>query len=160
MVSLLFVCTANVCRSPLAEYIMKQMIAEKENPEETPEDSWRVESAGTWGVNGSDMADGVKQVLGEMGIKPGKHIARTVNEEILNGFDLVLTMERGQKEAIKIEFPSSAENVYMISEMIGKRFDIRDPMGGTIDEFRKTAGTIKMILDQGFDKISQLISGS
>ena len=67
-------------------------------------------------------------------------------------------MERGQKEAIKIEFPGSAEKVYMLSEMVGKRFDIRDPMGGTIDEFRKTAGIIKMVLDQGFDKISQLIS--
>ena len=158
MSSLLFVCTANICRSPLAEHIMKQILAEKENLTAESEYTWRVESAGTWGVNGSDMAESVRQVLGEIGIKPGNHIARTVNAEILNDFGLILTMERGQKEAIKIEFPGSAEKVYMLSEMVGKRFDIRDPMGGTIDEFRKTAGIIKMVLDQGFDKISQLIS--
>jgi protein-tyrosine phosphatase len=157
MSTLLFVCTANICRSPMAEFLMKDKLAKLGSLAENPANDWRVGSAGTWGMDGSDMAEGVRAVLEEMGIKPGRHFARTVTAEMLNAFDLILTMERGQKEAIKIEFLTSAERVYMLSEMVGERFDIRDPMGEPIDEFRQTAKIIDSILNRGFDRIKQFI---
>jgi protein-tyrosine phosphatase len=157
MPSLLFVCTANVCRSPLAVVLMKDKLTRLKKSTGTPLGEWRIESAGTWGMDGSDMAVGVRTVLVEMGIKPGNHSARTVNAELLNAFDLILTMERGQKEALKVEFLESAGRVYMLSEMIGERFDIRDPMGEPIEEFRQTARLIETILNQGFDRIKFLI---
>jgi protein-tyrosine phosphatase len=158
MPALLFVCTANVCRSPLAAILMKNKLAKLEISTGKPLDDWRVESAGTWGMDGSDMAVGVRTVLVEMGIKPGNHSARTVNAELLNAFDLILTMEKGQKEALKAEFLESAGRVYMLSEMIQERFDIRDPMGEPIEEFRQTARVIETILNQGFDRIKYLTS--
>jgi len=117
---------------------------------------WRVESAGTWGMDGSDMAEGVKTILKEKGIEIQQHCARTVDEELLNSFNLILTMEKGQKEALRIEFPVISERVYQLSEMIGERFDIRDPIGEPLDEFRKTARTLTSVLDKGFDRILQL----
>ena len=157
MPSLLFVCTANICRSPMAEYLMKEKLAKLESMPENPAEGWRVESAGTWGMDGSDMAEGVRTVLEEMGIKSGSHPARTVTAEMLNEFDLILTMERGQKEALNIEFPESAGRIFMLSEMVGERFDLRDPMGEPIDEFRQTARIIDTILNRGFDRIKQFI---
>jgi len=136
---------------------MKEKLAKLARLTENPAEDWRVESAGTWGIDGSDMAEGVRTVLEEMGIKPGSHSARTVTAEMLNAFDLILTMERGQKEALKIEFLKSAGRVYLLSEMVGERFDIRDPIGEPIDEFRQTAKIIDSILNQGFDRIKQFI---
>jgi protein-tyrosine phosphatase len=121
--------------------------------------AWRVESAGTWGLDGSDMADSVKVVLKERGITPETHAARTVNAEMLNAFDLILTMEKGQQEALRIEFPEVAERVYLLSEMIGERFNINDPIGQSLTEFRNTARNIATILDEGFEKIKQLTGG-
>jgi len=135
---------------------MKEKLAKLDDLPGDPAEDWRIESAGTWGLDGRDMAEGVRQVLLEMGIKPGTHSARTVNAEMLSAFDLILTMERGQEEALKIEFSDSAGRVYMLSEMVQERFDIRDPMGGPIEEFRGTARIIETILSQGFDRIKHL----
>jgi protein-tyrosine-phosphatase len=141
----------------MAEFLMKEKLAKLENLTENPAEDWRVESAGTWGIDGSDMAEGVRTVLEEMGIKPGSHSARTVTAEMLSEFDLILTMERGQKEALKIEFSESAGRVFMLSEMVGERINLRDPMGEPIDEFRQTARIIDTILNRGFDRIKQFI---
>ena len=83
--------------------------------ESLPEgNGWRVESAGTWGLDGSDMDDWVKTVLDEKGIPFEQHAARTVDDKMLESFDLILTMEKGQKEALGIEFPKVAERVYVL----------------------------------------------
>jgi protein-tyrosine-phosphatase len=132
---------------------MKKKLTEHHSTVIVPSQPWRVESAGTWGIDGSDITLSVKQVLTEMEINPEHHSARTVNKSMLDEFDLILTMEKGQKEALKVEFPGSAGRVYMLSEMIGERFEIRDPMGEPIDKFRQCARTIDSILTQGFDKI-------
>jgi protein-tyrosine-phosphatase len=141
----------------MAECLMKKKLAEQVRLLNVSPKPWLIESAGTWGMDGSDITESVKQVLIEMGIKPEHHSARTVNAKMLDDYDLILTMERGQKEALKIEFPGSAGRVYMLSEMIGERFDIRDPMGEPVEEFRQCARSIEIILTQGFDKIKKLI---
>lgn len=120
-------------------------------------EEWCVESAGTWGLDGYDIADGVKTVLEEMGITLSGHTARTVNSALLGPFDLILTMEKDQKEALRHEFPKVSKRVYLLSEMIGERFDIQDPIGKPLEEFRKTARSLSLVLDQGFDQIQQLI---
>jgi protein-tyrosine-phosphatase len=117
---------------------------------------WRLESAGTWGLDGSDMAEGVKNVLEEMGITPLAHTARTVDRDMLHSVSLILTMEKGQKEALRVEFPEVGERIFLISEMVGESTEIRDPMGKGQDEFRATARKLSSILERGFERISIL----
>lgn len=151
MRSVLFVCTANVCRSPMAEVILRQQLKQK-----AKRSKWKVESAGTWGLDGSEMAEGVKKVLEEMGIDIPSHAARTVDREMLNSFSLILTMEKGQKEALRAEFPEVGERVYLLSEMAGESSEIRDPMGKEQEEFRAAARKIASILERGYERIAFL----
>jgi protein-tyrosine-phosphatase len=151
MRSVLFVCSANVCRSPMAKSIFRQQLDRK-----AKRIKWKVESAGTWGLDGCEMAEGVKKVLQEMGIETPVHAARTVEREMLKSFNLILTMEKGHKEALRVEFPEVGERVYLLSEMVGESSDIRDPMGKGQEEFRAAAQKIASILERGYERIAFL----
>lgn len=116
---------------------------------------WRIESAGTWTIQGQPAASYTLQVLQHRGIDIYDHRSRPVNRELLAQFNLILTMESGHKEALRIEFPEFTDRIFMLSEMIGEVSNIPDPMGGSIDEFIETAGDFERIFDQGFENILQ-----
>jgi protein-tyrosine phosphatase len=82
-----------------------------------------------------------------------------VTKQILDRFNLVLTMEQGHKEALRAEFPQCADRVFMLSELVGERHDIRDPIGGSLVDFRATVKELDRILTEGYEKIKQLAGG-
>lgn len=149
MPSVLFVCTANICRSPLAEALFRDMVSDESG-------EWKVESAGTWALTGEPAAQNSQQVLAERGLDASEHRARIVSLELLSSFNLILTMEKGHKEALQIEFPAIAERVFTLSEMVGSEFDIHDPIGGPLVEFQATADELESILTDGYASITQL----
>jgi protein-tyrosine phosphatase len=67
-----------------------------------------------------------------MGLDTSGHRSRRVTGEMMADFDLILTMEAGHKEALLVEFPELAGRIYMLSEMVGDRRDIADPIGGPL----------------------------
>jgi len=79
-----------------------------------------------------------------------------VDLEMIASYQLILVMERGHKEALRIEFPEMAGQIFLVSEMINKKFDIVDPVGGPLTEYQATAREINMIIEQGFEMICQL----
>ncbi len=153
MPSILFVCTANICRSPIAMGLLKNMLDEKQ-----VEGDWRVESAGTWGLEGDPAAAGSQAVMDSLGIDISDHRARSVNYDLLDSVDLILTMENGHKEALCVEFPAFSERIYMLSEMAGDKSDIEDPYGGAYNAYEGAAQDIQQYLDDGFDTIIQIAS--
>ncbi len=120
-------------------------------------ESWRVESAGTWTYEGEPAAEMVQQVLSERGLDISTHRSRIVTKEILSEFDLILTMEQGHMEALKAEFPDLALRIYMLSEVIGQRFDIKDPIGSPQYEFEHSAKEFERIFEKGYEGILNLI---
>jgi protein-tyrosine-phosphatase len=149
MHSVLFVCTANICRSPMAMGLWKEKIKDST-------DSWKVESAGTWAPEGEPAARNTELVLKKFGIDLSEHLSRQVNLDMLKEFNLILTMEVGHKEALRIEFPEIAKRIFMLSEMVGLLYDISDPMGRPFKEFEETAKDIDDLLTRGYEKISNL----
>lgn len=149
MRSVLFVCTANQCRSPMAMAILRA------KTEDTPGD-WKIESAGTWAVEGAPANQKTQQVLAEQGLDLSDHRSRMVTGEMLAGFNLILVMEPGHKEALQIEFPEAARRIHLLSEMIGFSFTIVDPVGGEIEGYRATVREIDQILTEGMDRIKSL----
>jgi len=150
--SVLLVCTANMCRSPMAEGILRRMAGDS--------GAWRIESAGTWGFNGNPASTNAQRVLSMRGIDISLHRSRQITAEIMQDFTLILTMTRGHKEALQVEFPSIADRVYLLSEMIDAVFDIDDPIGGPLDEYLATASELEGIMKEGFVRIEYLSADS
>ena len=151
MPSLLFVCAANMCRSPMASALMRRRVERL-----TSTDDWRIASAGIWAQEGAPAIGEAQAVLREMHLDLGKHRSRNVLQVEVRSFDLVLVMETNQKEALRVTFPDIAERIYLLSEMAGSPLDIPDPVGGTLADVRNTAQTIDRYLSQGFARILQL----
>lgn len=155
MFSVLFVCTANMARSPMAEALLRDRVMQDDQGED-PGEGWRVESAGTWAVPGRSAVANTQLVLQKRGIDASDHRSRSVTRDLLQQFNLVLVMERGHKEALRAAFPDQAGKVYLLSEMVGLVEDIVDPMGGTAVDFEYTAQEIERMLDRGRSLIREL----
>jgi len=153
MPSILFVCTANICRSPIAMGLLQQMLQDRQ-----VEGEWNVESAGTWGLDGDTAAAGSQAVMDGLGIDISQHRARSVDYDLLASFDLILTMENGHKEALCMEFPEFSKRIYLLSEMAGEKNDIKDPYGGAYSGYEQAAEDIQAYLENGLDKIILLAS--
>ena len=151
MPSVLFICTANICRSPMASALFRQKIKKIYSV-----DNWLITSAGTWATDGMPASLNSIAVMDEKGINIQDHRSQIVSSELLQKHNLVLTMEKGHKEALQVEFPKWADRVYLLSEMIGGSFDIDDPYTGTIDDYRVIADDLDQLLSDGFKRICQL----
>jgi protein-tyrosine-phosphatase len=155
MPTILIVCTANICRSPMAMVLLEKKIAEEQVP-----GSWTVRSAGTWGRDGHSASKHGSDLMTTWGMDLTNHSSRVVNREILSEADLILTMEGGHKEALRAEFVDLANRVYMLSEMVGYPAEIRDPYGGTKEEYLETAEELRAYVNEGFDKIIHLANSN
>jgi protein-tyrosine-phosphatase len=81
-----------------------------------------------------------------------------INPQMMLEFNLVLVMERGQKEALRVEFPEHASKIYLLSEMVGDICSIEDPSGGGFKDYERTANEIEMYLRSGWNKILVMAS--
>ncbi len=128
----LFVCTANVCRSPMAEAIFNALAEERGL-------AWRAESAGVAALVDEDITPNARAALDEVGIYANEHRARQVGEEMLEEADLVLGMGPRHVATLRRRFGGFSERVYTLPEYaLGAPPEegIPDPYGQTMTAFR------------------------
>lgn len=121
---------------------------------------WEVGSAGTWALSGQEAALGSKTAMQVKDIDISSHRAQGVGREVMESADLILTMERGQKESLRAEFPELAKRIFSLSEMVDQDADVDDPYGGTLAEYEEAAAIIEHYLSEGFDKINDLATST
>lgn len=155
MAHILFICTANICRSPVAEAILKDRLNQRELTD------WTVSSAGTWAQQKRPAsANSVIVSKNFYGLDISDHLARIVELSHLANADLVLCMETGHAEALRFEFHEYADKVFLLSQMVGPAFSIEDPYGGPLKAYESMAKELEDIIDRGLDKIIELASAN
>jgi protein-tyrosine-phosphatase len=148
---ILFVCTANQCRSPMAAGLFSRQIAHLGEA-----DRWHVSSAGTWAEDQRPATMFARTTMAEQNIDISGHRSRLLDGDLLRGVDVILVMTRHHQEAIRAEFPDVADRTFMISQLIGQTFDITDPVQGTLDDYRRCAADLQQILRDGYNRLAEL----
>jgi protein-tyrosine-phosphatase len=149
---ILFVCTGNLCRSPMATGLLRKRLAEKDL-----EARHRVVSAGVWAMDGEPASAHAVTVMAERGIDISDHIAHTLTADDVSEADLILVMGREHERMIRNTWPQYSWKIHRLSEMAGKRQDIQDPYRGPIEEYRASADTIANYIDRGLERILELV---
>jgi protein-tyrosine phosphatase len=154
MPSILFICTANRFRSPLAAALLKQVLEEEYGASHT----WIVGSAGTWAEPGQPVLPVVSAVSGHLGIDLAHHSANRVSYQLLADYDLILVMQSSQKEALQSEFPDLSERIYLFSNVVERgSYDIPDSYRSE-EEVLEIGLELSELIRRGRDRICVLAS--
>lgn len=134
MRSILFVCTANICRSPTAEAVMRKQLADKGGVE-----LFQLDSAGTHDMHvGRPPSPLAVERARLRGYELANLVARQVRATDFDDFDLILGMDRGHLESLRKIAPTRCKHKIELFLDYGERFhgkDIPDPYGGTARDY-------------------------
>jgi len=155
MPNIVVVCTANICRSPVGEAVLRQRLQAQQGAGGR-EPRWRVSSAGTWAARGQEASDFSVELMAEQGLDISDHKSRPVDEAMMEAADLLLCMETGHAEGLRAEFPNHAFKVYPLTEMAGTIYSVSDPYGGPRSEYQRMVAEVTGLIDAGLPKIMEL----
>lgn len=146
MQRVLFVCTGNTCRSPMAEAILKN----KNLPE------IEVRSAGIYAVNGSDASEHAKQVMAENNLQHNHRSTPLTGDEVVWA-TIILTMTAAHKAAILQQFPDAAGKIFTLKEFTGEKeyLDVVDPFGGNIENYRHTYQQLDTLIHAAINRLQK-----
>lgn len=140
MKKLIFVCTGNTCRSPMAEGLLKHLLGS--------DCGWEISSAGVCAANGWPPGENAVAALREKGIDISRQRSKTLTPDLIEAADLLVTMTRGHRDAILAVSPESEGKVFLLKSfgVAQCAADIYDPVGEALDVYRRVRDEIDAAL--------------
>ncbi len=150
--TIVFVCTANSCRSPMAEALCKKLLAERLGcrAEELPERGYNILSAGTAGLDDCPASANAVEAMRRHGLDISAHLSRPVTPGLLEDADIVFIMARHHGDSIRRIYPEAAARIRPLDPAGG---DVEDPVGGSVETFMKCADHILRCLESALPEI-------
>jgi tRNA threonylcarbamoyl adenosine modification protein (Sua5/YciO/YrdC/YwlC family) len=126
----LFVCTGNVCRSPMAEVLLRHWLG--------PDTDWDVQSAGVAAFDGMPASEAAFEVLAEKGLKLDDHRSQSLDQALVDDADLIVVMTNDHLRTVRQRFLRTAEKVFLLNAFSYTRRneDVEDPIGTSNDVYR------------------------
>lgn len=148
--NVMFVCTGNTCRSPMAKGFL-------EKQSEYSGDCYiNVESAGLSVYVPTEATENAVLVMDELGIDISGHKSCQITRESIIWSDLVLAMTSGHRNILIDLYPEASDRIYTLTEYAyGEDKDIADPFGGDEEEYRRCALQIKDAVSAVYSKIKE-----
>lgn len=131
----LFVCTGNTCRSPMAEFLLRDKLKKLKIK------WWDVSSCGIHAEVGGTISANSRAALAEAGIVVEKFAPRQLTQKILGASTIVICMTRTQKQMLE-----ECGNVFCVRDVCG--YDVPDPYGMDIDAYRITRDALSKACDE------------
>ncbi|HDL77145.1 MAG TPA: ribose 5-phosphate isomerase B [Lentisphaerae bacterium] len=131
----LFLCTGNVCRSPMAEFLLRA--------HKPASAQWEIASAALSGADGLPATPEAVAALREWGIDMSGHRSRSVDAQLVEWADLIVVMTAEQEREVATRFPQAAGKVRRLGSFgLGRHDDIADPIGQPLSGYRRTRDLI------------------
>ena len=150
---ILVVCTGNICRSPMAQGMLRHFMPKNFKEIVT------VSSAGTDALHGNQARVFAIQAMRHYGIDISDHRARKLNRSMVAGADLILAMEQYHLKIIRVMKLFAAGKAHLLSRFDNSRkpYDVPDPMGGGPDLYTESAKLIHNCLEGFYSYLEERI---
>jgi len=139
--TILFVCTGNTCRSPMAAWLAEKLLSDRLGcrADELPAAGVQVRSAGTFALAGGRASPQAVDAARALGAEPRRHRSRKLTKELINEADLIFCMGRSHVAEVTGRVSGAAGRTFLLDA----RGDIADPIGGDADRYAAVARRIR-----------------